>query len=59
MNAVAQFLVELSWAMTMGLLVTLGILAAQALGLATAGLGALALCWVVCRRVIRWKRKSE
>ena len=59
MNAVAQFLVELSWAMTMGLLVTLGILAAQALGLAAAGLGALALCWVVCRRVIRGRRGSE
>ena len=45
--------------MAMGLLVTLAIAAAQALAIAAAGLGALALCWVVCRRVITSRRGSE
>ena len=50
MNAVAQFIVELTWAMTMGILVAAGILAAKAAGIVI-GLGVCgAAAWGWWRR---------
>ncbi|HUQ12747.1 MAG TPA: hypothetical protein VM055_00545 [Novosphingobium sp.] len=45
MNAFSQFLVEITWSLTMGILVVVGILAAQALGVALGVAVGGALLW--------------
>ena len=56
MNAFAQFLTELAWSLTMGILVIAGILAAQAAGVALAVLGGAALVW---RSWKAWSRRRR
>jgi len=45
MNGFSQILVELTWSLTMGILVIAGVLAAQAIGLAIAATVVVTLAW--------------
>jgi 4-amino-4-deoxy-L-arabinose transferase-like glycosyltransferase len=45
MNAVAQFIVELTWALTMGIVVAAGILAAKAFGIVCVVAAVVGLVW--------------
>ena len=51
MNAVAQFIVEMTWGLTMALLMSAGVVVA----VAVAGLGACLLGGTICWRW--WKRR--
>ena len=53
MDHLSQFLVDLSWGLTFGALIAVGILAAQAAGYVAAGLAALGLGWTCWRRLRR------
>lgn len=53
MNEVAQFLVELSWAMSMGMLLSLGTLAGQIFAVGLVALGLFAAARFIWKRVRR------
>ena len=59
MNAFAQFLTELAWSLTMGILVVAGILAAQAAGVALAVLACAALIWRGCKAWSKRRRRDR
>lgn len=56
MDVISQFIVDLSWGLTFGALIAVGIVLAQAAGWAMAGLGALGAIWLAWRRFRRGKR---
>jgi LPXTG-motif cell wall-anchored protein len=56
LDHISQFIVDLSWGLTFGALIAVGILAAEAAGVIFAGLVALALGGFFWRR---WRRRSR
>ena len=55
MDVISQFIVDLSWGLTFGALIAVGILLAQAVGYVLAGLAALAAIGFAWRRIRRRK----
>ncbi|QGN54838.1 hypothetical protein [Novosphingobium sp. Gsoil 351] len=55
MDVISQFIVDLSWGLTFGALIAVGIVVAKAAGWVLAGLVCAGLCWFGWRR---WRRKS-
>ena len=56
MDVISQFIVDLSWGLTFGALIAVGIVLAQATGWAVAVLAALGAIWFAWRRIRRRKR---
>ena len=56
MDVISQFIVDLSWGLTFGALIAVGIVVAEAAGYIVAGIAAIGLVWFVWRRVRRRKR---
>ena len=56
MDVISQFIVDLSWGLTFGALIAVGIVVAQATGWVAAVLAALGAIWFAWRRIRRRKR---
>lgn len=56
MDVISQFIVDLSWGLTFGALIAVGIVLAQAMGWAVAGLAGFGAIWFAWRRIRRRKR---
>ena len=56
MDVISQFIVDLSWGLTFGALIAVGILVAQAAGWVAAGIAAIGAMWFGWRRFRRTKR---
>ena len=56
MDVISQFIVDLSWGLTFGALVAVGIVVAEVAGYVVAGIAAIGLVWFAWRRVRRRKR---
>jgi hypothetical protein len=53
-DVISQFIVDLSWGLTFGALIAVGIVLAKAAGWVFAGLVAVTLCWFGWRR---WRKR--
>ena len=53
MDVISQFIVDLSWGLTFGALIAVGVVIAQAAGWVLAGIGALGLGWFGWRKLRR------
>lgn len=56
MDHISQFIVDLSWGLTFGALIAVGVVAAKASGVAAAALAALAVIWAIWKAVARRRR---
>ena len=56
MDVISQFIVDLSWGLTFGALIAVGIVLAKAAGWVLAGLVVCGICWLGWRR---WKRRKS
>ena len=56
MDVISQFIVDLSWGLTFGALIAVGIVVAQAAGWVLAGLSVVGLGWIGWRR---WRRRGR
>lgn len=56
MDVISQFIVDLSWGLTFGALIAVGIVVAQATGWVAAAIAALGAIWFAWRRIRRCKR---
>ena len=56
MDHVSQFIVDLSWGLTFGALIAVGMLAAKASGVAVAALAALGLGWSIWKG---WRKRRR
>ena len=56
MDVISQFIVDLSWGLTFGALIAVGIVLAQATGWAAAVIAAFGAIWFAWRRIRRRKR---
>ena len=56
MDVISQFIVDLSWGLTFGALIAVGIVVAQAAGWMLAGLAVVGLGWFGWRR---WRRRRR
>ena len=56
MDVISQFIVDLSWGLTFGALIAVGIVVAQAASGAVAGLVALGAIWSIWHRFRQRKR---
>ena len=54
MDVISQFIVDLSWGLTFGALIAVGIVFAKAAGWVLAGLVALGCCWWGWKK---WRRR--
>ena len=57
MNAFSQFLVEITWSLTMGILVIVGVLAAQAAGIVLGFVAGVVLAWKGYKAWARHRRR--
>ncbi|MDP3673737.1 MAG: hypothetical protein Q8R44_01375 [Novosphingobium sp.] len=56
MDVISQFIVDLSWGLTFGALIAVGIVVAQAAGWVVAGVAVVGAVWFAWRRFRRRKR---
>ena len=56
MDVISRFIVDLSWGLTFGALLAVGLVLAQAAGWVLGGLGVLGAVWLAWRRLRRRRR---